>query len=110
MRLLFDENLSRRLPELLNQMADAATHVAHHGLLTHDDEDVWAFAAANGYAIVSKDSDFYFRSLARGHPPKVIWLRIGNAGTTEIAALMLRETAHIARFLSDESASILVLP
>ena len=36
------------------------------------------------FAIVSKDSDFREGSFAEGHPPKVIWLAVGNAGTAEI--------------------------
>ena len=35
-----------------------------------DDTDIWDFTASNGYAIVSKDKNFYQRSVAMGHPPK----------------------------------------
>jgi len=42
------------------------------------DTEIWNYAKAHGFVIVSKDSDFQARSLFYGHPPKFIWLRVGN--------------------------------
>ncbi|MCG2681665.1 MAG: hypothetical protein L6455_17125 [Kiritimatiellae bacterium] len=33
---------------------------------------------------MSKDSVFFHRALLRGHPPKVIYLRVGNCSTQHI--------------------------
>jgi predicted nuclease of predicted toxin-antitoxin system len=38
-----------------------------------------ALAARQGFAIVSKDSDFHQRSFVRGHPPKVIGFVLATA-------------------------------
>src|SRR6266480_3145162 len=51
-----------------------------------DDEAIWEYARREGFTIVSKDSDFQERSVLCGSPPKVIWLRIPNSSTSEIAA------------------------
>jgi predicted nuclease of predicted toxin-antitoxin system len=72
-RLLFDENLSHHLVELLANCYRESTHVRDVGLGRADDEAVWNYAAARGLTIVSKDSDFHQRSLLYGPPPKVVW-------------------------------------
>ena len=78
MSLLFDQNLSRRLPALLAAEFPGSEQVIGAGLATADDRAVWAYATAHGLAVVSKDADFAQLSAALGPPPKVIWLRIGN--------------------------------
>jgi predicted nuclease of predicted toxin-antitoxin system len=70
---------------------------------------VWAFAARHGLAIASKDSDFQQRALLRGHPPKVIWVRLGNCTTAEIAALLRERHEDVLAFAADPTASFLVL-
>ena len=109
MKLLLDENLSPRLTALIGDLYPGSRHVEDCGLLNGLDEDVWRFAAKNGFAIVSKDSDFSELSVLQGSPPKVIWLRIGNC-TTEHAALALRDSlASIQAFLQTNEESCLVL-
>ena len=56
--LLFDQNLSFRLPELLVQLFPNAEHVRDVGLGRADDLAIWEYAAAHGAAIVTKDDDF----------------------------------------------------
>jgi len=58
---------------------------------------------------VSKDSDFHQRSLVFGHPPKVIWLRLGNCSTTDIEHVLLHQAAVVASFFEDAAASLLTL-
>ena len=63
MKLLFDENLSPRLPTLLDDVFPQSAHVDRVGLGSAPDSSVWEYAKANGYLIVSKDSDFHESSL-----------------------------------------------
>jgi predicted nuclease of predicted toxin-antitoxin system len=56
--LLFDQNLSRRLPRLLAAEFPGSEQVLLVGLASADDRAVWAYAATRGLAIVSKDADF----------------------------------------------------
>ena len=58
MRLLFDQNLSPRLVQLLADIYAESIHVREVGLRDASDFEIWEYAKANGYAIVSKDSDF----------------------------------------------------
>ena len=84
MTLLLDQNISHRLLAMLTGEFPQISHVREHGLSSADDSVIWNFASARGYTIVTKDRDFQQRSLLLGAPPKVIWLRVGNAGTDEI--------------------------
>lgn len=59
MSLLFDQNLSRKLPALLLAAEyPGSDQVALAGLTGADDDTVWAYAASRGLAVVSKDADF----------------------------------------------------
>ena len=72
MKLLFDENLSPKLPRILSVYFPESMHIRDCGLKGFPNEAVWKYARDNGFVIVSKDSDFYQRSLLYGHPPKLI--------------------------------------
>ncbi len=61
MKLLFDENLSPKLPRLLADRFPGSNHVRDCGLRGAPDEQIWEYARDHGYTIVSKDSDFYPR-------------------------------------------------
>ena len=42
------------------------------------DTDIWQYALKNDLIIITKDTNFYYRSLASSVVPKVIWIRTGN--------------------------------
>ena len=74
-----------------------------------DDSTIWAFAQQHGYTIVSKDDDFHQRSFVYGHPPKVVWLRVGNCSTQKIAETLRDHQRDLAAFEADSDAAFLVL-
>jgi predicted nuclease of predicted toxin-antitoxin system len=108
-KLLFDQNLSPRLVALLAVEFPGSQHVRDAGLAAAPDPAVWAYAAAQGLAIVSKDSDFQHRALLFGHPPKVVWVRLGNCSTAAVAALLRVRQADLLAFEADPTASLLAL-
>ncbi|MGI8808112.1 MAG: DUF5615 family PIN-like protein [Acidimicrobiales bacterium] len=110
MRLLFDQNLSRRLVADLTPWFPDSAHVGSIGLDTATDREVWAYAGEQGYMIASKDSDFRQLAFLFGPPPKGIWLRVGNCSTAAIAAVLRSNEDVIARFAGSEEESLLVLP
>lgn len=71
--------------------------------------EIWRFAGMHGYAVVSKDTDFRERSFAEGHPPKVVWLAVGNLGTAKVVDLLRHEREVIAEFLSARDEALLVI-
>lgn len=109
MKLLFDENLSPRLVELLAVDFPDCTHIELLGMRGAADIAVWDFARENGYAIVSKDNDFRQRAFLHGSPPKVVWLSVGNAGTNVIATLIRAGSQRLRAFDLDPGESLLIL-
>src|ERR1700726_2115988 len=106
MKLLFDQNLSPRLVRLLAADYPGSQHVRDAGLAAASDPAVWAYAAAPGLTSVSKDSDFQHRSLLLGHPPKVVWVRLGNCSTAAVVALLRKKQADLLAFEADPTASL----
>ena len=109
MKLLFDQNLSHRLIGQLAAVFPGLSHVRDAGLAAAPDVDVWTYAASNGFVIVSKDTDFQQRALLFGHPPKVIWVRLGNCSTDAVGALLRSRLADIQAFEADSAAAFLAL-
>ena len=109
MRLLFDQNLSPRLVELLLDSYPASAHVQSAGLDRAPDEAVWNYAKEHGFLIVTKDTDFHERSVIVGAPPKIVWIRRGNCSTTMIEQILRRHREDIQKLSDDNSISYLLL-
>lgn len=88
MKLLFDQNLSRKLVTRLADIFPSASHVQFYELAEKTDTEIWEFAKLNDFCIVTQDADFAERSRLYGSPPKVVWLRCGNAPTHQVEALI----------------------
>ena len=109
MKLLLDQNLSQRLIPRLVLHFPESKHVKDFALTGDDDERIWRVAADEGFVLVSKDSDFLYRSLLRGHPPKFIYIRAGNCSTTHILDLLVTHVEHIEVFVADAGESVMCL-
>ncbi len=107
MKLLLDQNLSPRIAAALSDVFPGSMHVRDAGLASRTDIEVWRYAAANGFCVVSKDSDFHQLSFLHGPPPKVVWIRRGNCTTKEIENLLRQSAAAIAQFGEDEESAFL---
>lgn len=109
MKLLLDENLSDRIIKKIIDLYPDSQHVKTLGLTNTDDALIWEYAKVNNFVIVSKDSDFHQRSLLYGHPPKFIYLRIGNSPTSKIVQILRDNFVTIIEFENNKTQSILVL-
>ena len=87
MKLLLDENLSHRLVVRLAEAFPSTASVHQVELRSQSDGRL---------------------SLLRGHPPKVIYLAVGNAGTNQVADLLLQNKDRIATFLDDQNKDALL--
>jgi predicted nuclease of predicted toxin-antitoxin system len=108
-RLLFDNNLSPRLPHHLADVYPDASHVALVGLERAADDDVWRYAREHDFTIVTKDADFGDLSVLHGFPPGVIWLRIGNCSTAEIEDLLRKSHTTLQAFEAESATGLLTL-
>ena len=109
MKLLLDQNLSFRILPKIGDLYPQSSHVKNHALDRVDDEVIWHFARDNQFVIVSKDSDFYQRSLLRGSPPKFIYLRVGNCATQDIVVLLRTERSTLEEFARSQAEAVLIL-
>lgn len=78
MKLLVDNQLPEALAVFLAGNGIVARHVRRLGLGAAADEDIWRFAAAEGFGIVTMDEDFQHLAARYGTPPQVVWVRLGN--------------------------------
>jgi predicted nuclease of predicted toxin-antitoxin system len=108
-KLLFDHNLSYRLVSALQREYPDSQHVRNVGLNEASDEAVWRYAVQQGFAIVTKDADFHQRSFLFGAPPKVVWVRCGNASTSAIEQLLRNRHSHLLRFSVDPEGTFLII-
>ena len=109
MKLLLDANLSPLLAARMQTLFPGSMHVRRIGALGMDDDLIWEHARRNDFTIVSKDSDFYYKSALLGAPPKIVWLKVRNATTAEILNLLVRSADIIRDFQSEEILAFLVL-
>lgn len=109
MKLLLDDNLSPRLPELLSDLYPGSSQIELLGLRGATDTAVWEYAKTEGYVLVSKDNDFRQRSFQYGAPLKVVWLSVGNAGTPTILRLLRESSNELARFSAAPEEALLVV-
>ena len=109
MKLLFDQNLSHRLVTALADLYPGSDHVRNLGLESADDARVWNLAAAEGFVLVTKDEDFYARSMLFGAPPLVLWVRSGNCATDLVETLLRRNSVDIFAFGAQTEVGFLAL-
>jgi predicted nuclease of predicted toxin-antitoxin system len=108
-KLLFDHNLSFKLVDLLSDLYPDSSHVYKLGLDKVDDIDIWEYARANDFIIVTKDADFSDLCLLQGFPPKVVWIRRGNCKTTDIEEILRNHYADIEILINDQFIGVLTL-
>jgi predicted nuclease of predicted toxin-antitoxin system len=109
MKLLFDENISYRILKMVLEAYPDSSHAKTEKLMHVDDKNVWEFAKKNNFTIVTNDSDFNDLNILRGFPPKIIWLRIGNTSTQNIAKMLIEKQTEINAFISDSENGILYI-
>jgi predicted nuclease of predicted toxin-antitoxin system len=108
-KLLFDENLSRKLALRLSELYPGSKHVSELSLLQSVDAAIWGYAKEHEFTIVTADADFFDFAANFGPPPKVIWLRSWDHPTKDAEALLRREAVRITEFVSDSELGLLVL-
>jgi predicted nuclease of predicted toxin-antitoxin system len=107
MKRLFDQNLSFKLCQRLADLFPGSSQVRLLGLAEADDHALWHYAQANGFTLVSQDSDFADMAALFGPPPRIIWLRCGNQPTESIDKLLHDHAQVIASFEQDPAVACL---
>jgi predicted nuclease of predicted toxin-antitoxin system len=90
MKLLLDENLSRRLVPFLQHDFPGTTQVALIGLESSSDTQIWEVAKQQSFVIVTRDNDFEELSLVWGHPPQVVLLKTNNQSRAHTLSILIK--------------------
>jgi predicted nuclease of predicted toxin-antitoxin system len=106
-KLLLDQNLSRRLLPALELLFPGSSQVQLLGMEAATDAAVWSFAKASNFIIVTKDSDFVEMSALYGHPPKVVWLNLGNVSNSIVQARLINHAETIRGFFENTEDGVL---
>lgn len=109
MKLLFDQNLSPKLIELLKEFYPDSVHVSHIGLDRAVDQAVWYYAQTHQCTIVTKDADFGELSMLLGFPPYVVWIRRGNCSTRDIEQILRTYFQSIQQLTQNTENGVLML-
>ncbi len=107
MKLLFDENISFKLCERLDDIYPNSTHVRFANLEHKNDAEIWQFAKDGDYIIVSQDSDFNDMVIINGFPPFVVWIKAGNSSVTNIESILRKHSISIRDFYDNQSIGLI---
>jgi predicted nuclease of predicted toxin-antitoxin system len=99
MNLLFDMNISNRIIRLIEPYFPASIHVRQLPVPLSKDIDIWNYAVAHQFTIVTFDEDFFAWQLLKNNPPRVVWLRCGNMSTRDLADKLIRCKDEINQFI-----------
>ena len=106
MKFLIDQNISFRIVGLIESALSIVKHIKQLGLVDASDDDIWQYAKTHDYTIITFDSDFIDFAILNGSPPKIIWLRFGNASNLKIANKLISNAGIINEFVADKNTDI----
>lgn len=109
MKLLLDENLSRRVLPFLEHHYPGSRHVVECGLGHKRDEEIWLYAAKHGFVIVSRDADFLDMGFKQSDLTRLIWLGLGNCRNATIVQALTSRRAEIEQAFLVDGVAILEL-
>ena len=109
MKLLLDEDLSRRLVPKLLDVFPGTIHVADMDMLRTPDPEIWQFAKENNFTIITKDDDFLALAHRFGPPPKLIMVEIGKCSNAILAERLRESAVRLNEIVTHTRAGIIKL-
>lgn len=109
MKLLLDENLSRRIVPAIQARWPGSSQVALLGLERVSDSQLCEFAAAHGYTICSKDDDFHRLVAVRQYRPKLVHVALGNVSNDQVLGALLAAADDIDAVLADPETGVVIV-
>ena len=110
LKLLLDENLSRRMVALLETYFPESTHVCLVGLENAQDAEIWSYSGQHDFVIVTRDNDFSDMAILFGPPPKVLHLGLRNCRWREMAVPLIQNHAELLSELERPDVAFVEIP
>ena len=111
MKLLLDENLSRRLVPFLQHDYPDSNQVVLLGMESATDKEVWQKVKDAVDVIVTRDADFQELSLVWGQPPKVMRLKtLNQTRAATLKVLIENRDAIVEALVNNNLASVEIVP
>ena len=108
MKLLPDANISWRLCSCLAENFCECAHVNKIDLTCPaQDSEIWKYAKDNGYTIVTQDEDFLYFLEMKGYPPRLILIKTGNIGRTQMEKVLLQARPSIIELHNNDEYGLL---
>lgn len=107
MILLFDQNISFKVPAKIQDCFPEAKHLSDLKIESFKDIEIWQFAKVHNYCIVTFDYDFIDLSTLKGFPPKIILLKTGNTTTENLIFKLKQCQNQIEDFLASKDTAFL---
>lgn len=107
MKLLLDENLSRRILPFLGHDYPGSRHIVDCGLGQKRDSDIWRYAARHDFVIVSRDTDCLDMRSSETVSAHLIWLGFGNCRNARIVQALTSRRAEIEKAFLVDGVTIL---
>ncbi|HYF20164.1 MAG TPA: DUF5615 family PIN-like protein [Ramlibacter sp.] len=109
MKLLLDENLSRRLVPALQQLFPGSSQVTLLGLQGATDPALCEYAAEHDFVLCSKDDDFRRLVATRGYKPRLVLIALGNVSNDAVLSALLAEAQRLLRAFEDPGIGVIVI-
>ena len=109
MKLLLDENLSRRLVPALQTRFAGSSQVALLGLERATDAQLCDYAAQHDFVLCSKDDDFHRMVAARGYRPQWVHVALGNASNEAVLAALLSAADRLESALTVSRMGVVII-
>lgn len=100
MKLLLDQNISYRVIAKIKVIYPLCESVKELNLWDQDDYEIWKFALANDYCVITFDEDFYNFNSVFDKCPRIIWFRTGNVSNQQVADTLINNKDIIHNFLT----------
>jgi predicted nuclease of predicted toxin-antitoxin system len=96
-KFLVDNQLPEALCRFLNEHGHESGHILDLNMDEASDLEIWNYAAADNWIVVSKDEDFLHLANRHDDAGKLLWVRIGNSRKQTLLQAFERELPGVVR-------------
>ncbi|MFT4754736.1 MAG: putative nuclease of putative toxin-antitoxin system [Salibacteraceae bacterium] len=109
MKLLIDQNFSKKLIQSLTDIFPGSEHVSSLGLEEATDHDIWKFALEKDMVLISTDTGFFNYSILAEKAPKTIYISGDIITTNKLEWILRINHENINGFINEDPSVCLTI-